>query len=1279
MVDDICSRRQRSFPLLPANGSLRNAIVIGAGIAGLCTTRQLLRIGVQVLVLEANSSVGGIWARNYDGYGLQIPWAHYQFPEFLWPKELQPKAEYASGQEVHAYINAYVERFGLMPHIRLNCKLLRLRWCAEQLQWEALFCDTAKQKFFKAKADYAVICSGLYSNPYIPHYKGAETFAGLQLHAKDFTSMAMARGRRVVIVGAGKTALDCMGGLLASRVAASVTLLYRRAHWPVPRSAVGMPVQQLLFGRAAAAMLPPYYAAGRVDRAVHAVTSSLKRLFWRGMECAIARKFKLGSGKLAVPGVGLPGDLFYGGQILEDSSGELLQCETLTTIKGEINQFVARGVILQDGSFQPADVILYCTGYVKTYDYLEGEMREQLGLQKDGLYLYRNCLPCAVPHLAYIGSEVSTHSNIVTDSLQAMWLAHVLTGAVQLPPPDAMAADVREQQRWRREVMPAQRNRGAVLMMYGMQYHDQLLRDMGQTPRRKGLNLLAECFGAYSPEDYQPLVERIQLPAVRVAPAEPSQPLDRDDGRSGSPEPERDLNRSQSAATPRPRSGDAAPSTGVASGRSLAPAAAAAVSAAATAAASAVSADFSRAFETHGLLLMPRLQPQLQLPAGAVAGAGPRTGADASASAPAGAASDEAAAPRTLAHLLRTTPPSWRVPSAQSPPDTDPSAKHEGRPVVAPAAAAVIKSWPRMAPPAAGAAAAAAVAGGSSSCCSLHPCGLTSAAITAATTAATVTTPAATTCRCCSSSPCAHAQAASWVESSFAGGCDSSSRTLLGHRADAAGGPGTPNAGRGAGPAAASAGCSGAGGAGAGSLNSSGNSYGPAQISPRLQLQNISQQQRRRPQQHVQEMRSQQAQQRQLSQVSGVTSLMTALSGGCRRADGGLHTLYGSRLDVCIPDSKSSGSSGSSGSSCRVSSRVVCRLPASTLTSSLVSGLASASAAASGSALCRVSDSVALSTAADSGGVPSGFAPVAVAAAAASTLGCGSARQLLGGSACGSAFRRASDERQRQQPVQEQQQVQQQQLVQQQQHDLLQWRGSPAAADSGEVTEGETRPAAATAAALALEAEAEALEADVGFAAISRTDADLSGDAKGRSDGVAPSTGPAVAAAAAVTPANPSAPLDSPPLQLASVPGASCGGGVSAARDRGTRGRCRSGAGVGAPTADTDASADVGVEPSPRASLSAWCLHPRPQAPVSEVCSSGERGKVSDLTAMLAQDFAIGGTATRGSGVVPFTADDGGSGDGGGGGSSSPCLRMGTSPTIGGARGDPAPAWPAVH
>jgi dimethylaniline monooxygenase (N-oxide forming) len=54
----------------------------------------------------------------------------------------------------------------------------------------------------------------------------------------------------------------------------------------------------------------------------------------------------------------------------------------------------------------------------QTYDYLDGDMRARLDLQKDGLYLYRNCLPYAVPHLAFVGSEVSTYNNILTQGLQ---------------------------------------------------------------------------------------------------------------------------------------------------------------------------------------------------------------------------------------------------------------------------------------------------------------------------------------------------------------------------------------------------------------------------------------------------------------------------------------------------------------------------------------------------------------------------------------------------------------------------------------------------------------------------------------------------------------------------------------------------------------------------------------------------------------------------------------------------------------------------------------------
>ncbi|KXZ51030.1 hypothetical protein GPECTOR_14g27 [Gonium pectorale] len=486
------------------HGKPRTCLVVGAGVAGLQAARHLQRIGYQVLILEASKDIGGVWASNYVGYGIQVPWRTYQFPDFLWPEELRPLSDYPTGQQVQQYIRAYAEHFGLMRHIRLNSKVLRLRWHPGSCKWEAVYCDSAREKFYKVRVDYAVICTGMYSSPFIPRYTGADAFAGKQLHAKDFVDMSIVRGRRVLIVGAGKTALDCVCSLVASRTAASVTMLYRQAHWPMPRSILGIGIRSLLFNRATPAMLPPYYTAGRGSRALDVVAQPLKRLFWKTMQGFVGCKFRIT--KEMRPRVGLPADLFYGGQVLEDSYTRFLSSDGFTSLRGEINSFVRNGVILQDGNFLPADVVLFCTGYEKTYEYFDGDIRSRLGLQKDGLYLYRNCIPPGVPHLAFVGSEVSTYSNILTHGLQALWLSHVLSGRVTLPCPAEMAADVRAQQHWRRQVMPAQRGRGAVLMLYGMQYHDQLLRDMGAQPRRKGVNLLAECFGSYSAVDYSPLM-----------------------------------------------------------------------------------------------------------------------------------------------------------------------------------------------------------------------------------------------------------------------------------------------------------------------------------------------------------------------------------------------------------------------------------------------------------------------------------------------------------------------------------------------------------------------------------------------------------------------------------------------------------------------------------------------------------------------------------------------------------------------------------------------------
>merc|ERR1711998_458171 len=77
-------------------------------------------------------------------------------------------------------------------------------------------------------------------------------------------------------------------------------------------------------------------------------------------------------------------------------------------------------------------------GFVKSYDYLDADVQAQLGLKRDGLYLYRSLLPVSLPGIAFLGSEVSTFNNVLTHGLQALWLSKLFTGAMALPPPREM-------------------------------------------------------------------------------------------------------------------------------------------------------------------------------------------------------------------------------------------------------------------------------------------------------------------------------------------------------------------------------------------------------------------------------------------------------------------------------------------------------------------------------------------------------------------------------------------------------------------------------------------------------------------------------------------------------------------------------------------------------------------------------------------------------------------------------------------------------------------------
>ena len=66
--------------------------------------------------------------------------------------------------------------------------------------------------------------------------QGSKQFKGLQLHAKQFTDAAVCDGKKVVVVGSGKTALDSSSEVAMCQTAASVTWLFRQVRRKTSRS-----------------------------------------------------------------------------------------------------------------------------------------------------------------------------------------------------------------------------------------------------------------------------------------------------------------------------------------------------------------------------------------------------------------------------------------------------------------------------------------------------------------------------------------------------------------------------------------------------------------------------------------------------------------------------------------------------------------------------------------------------------------------------------------------------------------------------------------------------------------------------------------------------------------------------------------------------------------------------------------------------------------------------------------------------------------------------------
>ena len=490
--------------------NVRRVGIIGAGEAGIGTAKMLLSEGYDCTVFERNDQIGGVWTTGYLDFGIQVQRELYEIPDFPQPID---SPDFTPGPQVREYLQDYADSFGVTPHVRLNTTVTGLSERSDgQSGWTITSVDGEGDEQVDS-FDLVVVAIGVYSqSPNVPSFPNEEKFRGRIIHNSELQSHDQLAGKKVVVVGFGKSATDA--ALLAAEHALEATIVFREAHWPVPANLLGgMPFKYALFNRFTNCMLPTHVRASRIIRLWHRLGRPVIWLFWRivewllALQCGLKRPRRGSSATEAdlVPSQPIEFDGFGNSTMLpKPEFYPYIHQGRLAAERTEIASFTEHSVLLKNGRSLDCDLVVLATGWSTDYGFLARKIFDQFNFEEDGLYLYRQMIHPDVPHLAFVGSNATTYINILTHNLQARWLVELLNGHHSLPGRSEMWSEIMTTRAWKRKIIPFSKARATTLHLHMQQYHDELLCDMGSSPylKRGPIAWLKEVFSPYQPSDY---------------------------------------------------------------------------------------------------------------------------------------------------------------------------------------------------------------------------------------------------------------------------------------------------------------------------------------------------------------------------------------------------------------------------------------------------------------------------------------------------------------------------------------------------------------------------------------------------------------------------------------------------------------------------------------------------------------------------------------------------------------------------------------------------------
>tara|TARA_R110002072_G_scaffold39236_5_gene112884 strand:- start:4107 stop:5711 length:1605 start_codon:yes stop_codon:yes gene_type:complete len=207
-----------------------DAVVIGAGIAGLYQLYRLREKGYKVKVIEAGTDIGGTWYWNrYPGARVDSQSHVYQywFSEEL-NNEWSWSERFPTQPEQERYLNFIVDRCDLRRDIQFETRVKSASYNEDSLRW-IITTDTGET----FSTQFLISCGGMLSAPVKPTYPGEEKFKGQMFHTARWPREGVnLAGKRVAVIGAGATGIQVIQ-TIASEVE-KLTVFQRTPQYTIP-------------------------------------------------------------------------------------------------------------------------------------------------------------------------------------------------------------------------------------------------------------------------------------------------------------------------------------------------------------------------------------------------------------------------------------------------------------------------------------------------------------------------------------------------------------------------------------------------------------------------------------------------------------------------------------------------------------------------------------------------------------------------------------------------------------------------------------------------------------------------------------------------------------------------------------------------------------------------------------------------------------------------------------------------------------------------------------